>query len=98
MERSEERGWVDLTRGVPEMEQCTGPLPDVSAPVRTLVETLLAKDRRAETPPRGILMDPGNSYLCVVAARGQGDGKAFLLADDTKITDPAILAQLGQCA
>ncbi|WP_405468795.1 hypothetical protein [Streptomyces canus] len=34
-----------------------------------------------------ILMDPGNSYLCVVPERGKGDGKAFLLADDTKITD-----------
>ncbi|MDT0483256.1 hypothetical protein [Streptomyces doebereineriae] len=45
-----------------------------------------------------ILMDPGNSYLCVVPERGKGDGKAFLLADDTKITDPTILAQLGRRA
>lgn len=44
VERSEERGWVDLTRGVQALEQCTGPLPDASAPVRTLVETLLAKN------------------------------------------------------
>ena len=46
VERSEERGWVDLTRGVQALEQCTGPLPDVSAQVGNLVETLLAKDRR----------------------------------------------------
>ncbi|MGX1479041.1 UNVERIFIED_CONTAM: hypothetical protein RKD50_007849 [Streptomyces canus] len=61
-----------------------------------------------------ILMEPDNSYLCIVPARGKGDGKvflpfeddrlsvilskAFLLADDTKITDPTILAQLGRRA
>ncbi|WP_330263152.1 DUF4132 domain-containing protein [Streptomyces griseorubiginosus] len=44
VERSEEHGWVDLTLGVQALEHCTGPLPDVSDPVRALVETLLAKD------------------------------------------------------
>jgi hypothetical protein len=57
-----------------------------------------------------ILMEPNDAYLCiVVAARGPGDrvflpfeddrlsvilSKAFLLADDDKITDPTILQQL----
>ncbi|WOX22545.1 DUF4132 domain-containing protein [Streptomyces solicathayae] len=61
-----------------------------------------------------ILMEPDDSYLCIVADRGtaaRGDrlflpfeedggllsvilSKAFLLADDAKITDPTITAQL----
>jgi hypothetical protein len=46
-----------------------------------------------------ILMEPDNSYLCIVPARGTGDGKVFLpFEDDTKITDPTILAQLGRRA
>ncbi|MEU6255500.1 DUF4132 domain-containing protein [Streptomyces sp. NPDC047043] len=44
VERSEERGWVDLTVGVDALEHCTGPLPDVSEPARALVEFRLAKD------------------------------------------------------
>ncbi|MEU4560041.1 DUF4132 domain-containing protein [Actinoplanes sp. NPDC023936] len=55
-----------------------------------------------------ILMEPGNAYLCIVPA-GKGPdvflpfqedrlsvilSKAFLLADDQKITDPSITAQL----
>ncbi|MCI3272849.1 DUF4132 domain-containing protein [Streptomyces cylindrosporus] len=67
-----------------------------------------------------ILMEPDDSYLCIVPARGKGadgkgaDGKvflpfederlslilskAFLLADDTRITDASILAQIGRGA
>jgi hypothetical protein len=59
-----------------------------------------------------ILMEPDDSYLCIVTARGadagqvflpfESDGgrlslilsKAFLLADDTAITDPTITRQL----
>ncbi|MCD7443359.1 DUF4132 domain-containing protein [Streptomyces lincolnensis] len=57
-----------------------------------------------------ILMEPDGSYLCIVAARGKGEGKvflpfederlslilskAFLLADDTGITDRSILSQI----
>lgn len=57
-----------------------------------------------------ILMEPNDQYLCIIPG-GKGDGlevdfdgdrvlslvlsKAFLLADDTKITDPVILQQLG---
>ncbi|NVI89918.1 DUF4132 domain-containing protein [Actinomadura sp. BRA 177] len=57
-----------------------------------------------------ILMEPDDAYLCIVQARGRGQGalflpfederfslilsKAFLLAADHKITDPAILRQL----
>ncbi|MEV5984293.1 DUF4132 domain-containing protein [Streptomyces sp. NPDC052051] len=36
-ERCEQHGWVDLTQGLDALEHCTGPLPDVSEPVRTLV-------------------------------------------------------------
>jgi hypothetical protein len=59
-----------------------------------------------------VLMEPGDSYLCIVQARGRGQGalflpfederlslilsKAFLLAADHTITDPAILRQLGR--
>lgn len=55
-------------------------------------------------------MEPGDVYLCIVAAGKRGgraflpfeeDGrlslilsKAFLLADDTKITDESILRQI----
>jgi hypothetical protein len=57
-----------------------------------------------------ILMEPGNTYLCIVPARGRPGqpvflpfeddrltlilSKAFLLAEDTAITDPLIVAQL----
>jgi Domain of unknown function (DUF4132) len=56
-----------------------------------------------------ILVQPGGSYLCIVPARKPSEqlylpfdddrlglilSKAFLLADDAKITDPSILAQL----
>jgi hypothetical protein len=57
-----------------------------------------------------ILMEPGNAYLCIVPSRSESPGpvflpfednrltlilsKAFLLAEDTRITDPSILAQL----
>ncbi|MFC7329946.1 DUF4132 domain-containing protein [Marinactinospora rubrisoli] len=58
-----------------------------------------------------ILMEPDDSYLCIVTARGgdsavflpfEADGgrlsvilsKAFLLADDTAITDPSITRQI----
>lgn len=61
-----------------------------------------------------ILMEPDDSYLCIVPARGRGDGKvflpfeddrlslvlskAFLLAADTKITDETILMQVKRGA
>ncbi|MBB2940395.1 hypothetical protein FB565_000099 [Actinoplanes lutulentus] len=57
-----------------------------------------------------ILMEPGNAYLCIVPSRRAPTdrvfipfdedrltvilSKAFLLADDTAITDPSIVAQL----
>ena len=56
-----------------------------------------------------VLMEPGSRYLCIVPAAGpsrvllpfEGDqtltvilSKAFLLADDTKIKDAAIVSQL----
>ncbi|MEU9828910.1 DUF7737 domain-containing protein [Micromonospora chersina] len=57
-----------------------------------------------------ILMEPGNTYLCIVPSRRgphepvflpfEDDrlavilSKAFLLADDARITDPSIVAQL----
>ncbi|MEQ4304530.1 DUF4132 domain-containing protein [Plantactinospora sp. B6F1] len=57
-----------------------------------------------------ILMEPDDSYLCIVPARRKAPGdlflpfeedrlglilsKAFLLADDARITDPSIVAQL----
>ncbi|SFF88006.1 DUF4132 domain-containing protein [Streptomyces mirabilis] len=44
VERCEERGWVDLTLGLGALERCTGPLPDVSEPARTLVGFWLEKD------------------------------------------------------
>lgn len=61
-----------------------------------------------------ILMEPDDSYLCIVDARSKDAGrlflpfeehggvlslivsKAFLLADDRKITDPGILRQIGR--
>ncbi|MEV7891754.1 DUF4132 domain-containing protein [Streptomyces sp. NPDC002817] len=58
-----------------------------------------------------ILMEPDNSYLCIVPSRGKVGGKVFLpfeddrltvilskallLAADTEITDPSILRQIG---
>ncbi|ANS69454.1 hypothetical protein SLINC_7230 [Streptomyces lincolnensis] len=42
--RSEDEGWVNLTPGLQALEHCTGPLPDVTGPLRTLVQALLAKD------------------------------------------------------
>ncbi|MER5800967.1 DUF4132 domain-containing protein [Streptomyces mirabilis] len=44
VEKCEERGWVDLTLGLGALERCTGPLPDVSEPARTLVGFWLEKD------------------------------------------------------
>jgi hypothetical protein len=44
VEKCEERGWVDLTLGLSALERCTGPLPDVSEPARTLVGFWLEKD------------------------------------------------------
>ena len=56
-----------------------------------------------------VMMEPGSRYLCIVPARGpfhlflpfEGDetltlilSKMFLLADDTRIKDPAIVSQL----
>lgn len=57
-----------------------------------------------------ILMEPGNTYLCIVPSRRDARepvflpfeddrlalilSKAFLLADDVRITDPSIVAQL----
>lgn len=61
-----------------------------------------------------ILMEPDDSYLCIVTGRGDNAGqvflpfesgggrlsvilsKAFLLADDTAITDPTITRQLNR--
>ncbi|TFV33009.1 hypothetical protein E4K10_28240 [Streptomyces sp. T1317-0309] len=61
-----------------------------------------------------ILMEPDDSYLCIVPSRGKGDGKvflpfederlslilskAFLLAADTDITDETILRQIKRGA
>ncbi|MFC9630670.1 hypothetical protein ACFTY8_15565 [Streptomyces mirabilis] len=61
-----------------------------------------------------ILMQPDDSYLCIVPARRSGDGKvflpfeddrlslilskAFLLAADTEITDASILTQIKRGA
>ncbi|MFE9093646.1 DUF4132 domain-containing protein [Streptomyces sp. NPDC007264] len=61
-----------------------------------------------------ILMEPDDSYLCIVPARGRGDGKvflpfederlslilskAFLLAADMKITDRTVLRQIKRDA
>ncbi|MEV5984292.1 DUF4132 domain-containing protein [Streptomyces sp. NPDC052051] len=61
-----------------------------------------------------ILMEPDDAYLCIVPAHGKGGGKvflpfeddrlslilskAFLLADDTKITDRTILRQIKRGA
>ncbi|MGW0769427.1 DUF4132 domain-containing protein [Streptomyces sp. NPDC002676] len=61
-----------------------------------------------------ILMEPDDAYLCIVPARGKGDGKvflpfederlslilskAFLLAADTEITDETILMQIKRGA
>ncbi|MEU9382182.1 DUF4132 domain-containing protein [Streptomyces sp. NPDC048279] len=61
-----------------------------------------------------ILMEPNDSYLCIVPARRPGDGKvflpfederlslilskAFLLAADTEITDESILMQIKRGA
>ncbi|MGW4555208.1 DUF4132 domain-containing protein [Streptomyces sp. NPDC004365] len=61
-----------------------------------------------------ILMEPDDSYLCIVPSRGKGDGKvflpfederlslvlskAFLLAADTDITDESILRQIKRGA
>lgn len=44
VEKCEERGWADLTLGLGALERCTGPLPDVSEPARTLVGFWLEKD------------------------------------------------------
>jgi hypothetical protein len=48
-----------------------------------------------------ILMEPNDQYLCIVPSRGAGEvtlaviiSKAFLLAEDKKITDPTIIRQL----
>jgi hypothetical protein len=57
-----------------------------------------------------VLMDPSGRYLCIVQARSSGAGKIFLpfederlslilskaamLAADTKIAEPSILAQI----
>jgi hypothetical protein len=57
-----------------------------------------------------ILMEPDNSYLCIVPSRAKAGGKVFLpfeddrltvilskallLAADTEITDPSILTQI----
>ncbi|MER5479414.1 DUF4132 domain-containing protein [Streptomyces sp. NPDC002734] len=43
-ERYEQRGWVDLTWGLDALENCTGPLPDVSGPAGALVRLWLSKD------------------------------------------------------
>jgi hypothetical protein len=61
-----------------------------------------------------ILMEPDDSYLCIVPSRGKSDGKvflpfeddrltlilskAFLLAADTEITDESILTQIERGA
>ncbi|GGJ68229.1 DUF4132 domain-containing protein [Streptomyces brasiliensis] len=61
-----------------------------------------------------ILMEPDDSYLCIVPSRGSGEGKvflpfedarlslilskAFLLAADTEITDESILMQIKRGA
>ncbi|MGW0882343.1 DUF4132 domain-containing protein [Streptomyces sp. NPDC002671] len=61
-----------------------------------------------------ILMEPDDAYLCIVPARGKGDGKVFLpfederlslilskaslLAADTEITDETILMQIKRGA
>jgi hypothetical protein len=61
-----------------------------------------------------ILMQPDDSYLCIVPSRGKSDGKvflpfeddrlslilskAFLLAADTEITDESILTQIKRGA
>ncbi|MGW0769426.1 DUF7737 domain-containing protein [Streptomyces sp. NPDC002676] len=60
------------------------------------------------------LLEPDDAYLCIVPARGKGDGKvflpfedgrpslilskAFLLAADTKISDETILRQIKKGA
>ncbi|MER5600033.1 DUF4132 domain-containing protein [Streptomyces sp. NPDC002265] len=44
VEKCQEHGWADLTRGLDALEGCTGQLPDVSEPVRTLVGLWLEKD------------------------------------------------------
>ncbi|MEU6421815.1 DUF4132 domain-containing protein [Streptomyces spiralis] len=44
VEKCQERGWADLDLGLRALEHCTGPLPDISEPARTLVEFRLEQD------------------------------------------------------
>ncbi|MFJ8720729.1 DUF4132 domain-containing protein [Streptomyces sp. NPDC004166] len=44
VQRCRVHGWADLTLGLGALERCSGPLPDVSRPARTLVELWLEKD------------------------------------------------------
>ncbi|WP_127354936.1 DUF4132 domain-containing protein [Actinacidiphila soli] len=41
---TEDRNWADLTLGAGSLVRCTGPLPDLAEPARTLVEFLLDED------------------------------------------------------
>ncbi|MBY8840408.1 DUF4132 domain-containing protein [Streptomyces sp. SP2-10] len=44
VEECEKSGWADVTLGLDVLENCTGPLPDLSEPVRALVRFSLEKD------------------------------------------------------
>ncbi|MEV7791736.1 DUF4132 domain-containing protein [Streptomyces sp. NPDC087512] len=44
VEECREHGWADLGAGLDVLRHRTGPLPDLAAPVRTLVDLWLAKD------------------------------------------------------
>ncbi|WP_225839315.1 DUF4132 domain-containing protein [Streptomyces sp. NK08204] len=62
VERYEQRGWADLTRGLGALENCTGRLPDVSEPARALVGSWLEKDTVRQP------------YALLAVARLAGDG------------------------
>jgi hypothetical protein len=70
------------------------------------------REYRIHLGSSNIMVEPDNSYLCVVPARGQGHqlhlpfeddpvlstilSKAIMLADDDTITDPSVLRQLAR--
>ncbi|MEV3910677.1 DUF4132 domain-containing protein [Streptomyces canus] len=99
VERSEERGWVDITRGVQALEQCSGPLPDVSAPVLTLVETLLAKDTLNQLHPLiAVARLAGEDTLHAVVER-LSHGMGPIVADEIAVVvglAPAEQARLSE--
>ncbi|NUP45642.1 MAG: hypothetical protein HOY76_53630, partial [Streptomyces sp.] len=84
-EACERPDWPDLAVGLGALDNCTGPLPDVSGPARTLVRLWLAQEKPRQSYTMLAVADlAGGGALRSVSERLRGDSGA-IVADEIAV-------------